>query len=360
MTQLFKFLAHFLVVCFFLVERSSASPSNRDKHEFDIKESIEIIINHPLNKERPASYLLGPPLSEEEIFFTLQPVLEIRDDSHFEQLFQLYKVTDGLKTLEAEADGHPLKDIWLIPGYYLMSLREVVETLLIMTRTSDVWNPSWLPLFASRAGDFVVYDTEDGHIHEFLTKESLRWEVAPNIQAFLEGIAKKLRDGRIRLNENGLFDEITTDAQTHEGLEDNILDALFLSANIENIFESEILMEEENVGAPPNLFFKCKKMPNVCQNIRNAIKMNKPRSLQRITNTNQIKKNRQAACGKSKCKGKKNSCDEYPFASTSQGGAGATIMCVALSENNSQGGQLNVFYRKKSVGNNDWFYMKSP
>ncbi|KAL3836378.1 hypothetical protein ACJMK2_021811 [Sinanodonta woodiana] len=102
----------------------------REKNELDIKESLDIIMNHPLNKDRPASYLLGPPMTEEEIILTLQPV---------------YKVTHGLKTLEAEADGHPLKDIWLIPGYYLLSLREVVETLLIMTRTSGVWNPSWLP-----------------------------------------------------------------------------------------------------------------------------------------------------------------------------------------------------------------------
>ncbi|KAL3836342.1 hypothetical protein ACJMK2_021775 [Sinanodonta woodiana] len=360
MAQLFNILAPFLVACFFLVERSSASPSSRDKDEFDINESIVIIINHPLNKERPASYLLGPPLTEEEIFFTLQPVLEIRDDSHFEQLFQLYKVTDGLKTLEAEADGHPLKDIWLIPGYYLLSLREVVETLTIMTRTSDVWNPSWLPLFASRAGDFLVYDTEDGHIHEFLTKESLRWEVAPNIQTFLEGIANKLRDGRILLNENGLLEEISMDAQTHEGLEDKILDALYLSANTENTLESEILMEEENVGAPPDLYFKCQKMPNVCQNIKNAIQMNKPRLLKRIKDKNKIRQNRRLACGKSKCTGINNSCDEYPFASTSQGGAGATIMCVPLSENNSQGGQLSGFFKSKSIGNNAWFNMKSP
>ncbi|KAK3578784.1 hypothetical protein CHS0354_030200 [Potamilus streckersoni] len=228
-----------------------------------------------------------------------------------------------------------------------------------MTKTSGIWNPTWLPLFASRAGDFLVYDIKNGHIHELFTKESLEWEVAPNIQEFLQGIARKLRNGRILLNENGLFDVISTDVQTHEVREDKILDDLYLSANAEKYFNLEILVEEDNVAAP-DLYFKCTKMPNVCQNIINAINSGKPRSLQRITDKNQIRKNRRLACGSVKCSGSKNSCDEYPFASTSQGGAGSTTMCVALSENNSQGGQLAVFYRKNKVGNYNWFYMKSP
>ncbi|KAL3836341.1 hypothetical protein ACJMK2_021808 [Sinanodonta woodiana] len=359
MTQLFTILALFLMGCFFLMERSSALPSSREKDELDIKESLGIIMNHPLNKDRPASYLLGPPLTEEDIILTLQPVLENGDRSEFEQLIQLYKVTNGLKTLEAEADGHPLKDIWLIPGYYLLSLREVVETLTIMTRTSGVWNKSWLPLFASRAGDFLVYDTENGHIHEILTKESLKWEVAPNIQTFLHGIVKSLRDGRILLNENGLLEEISMDAQTHEVHEDKILNDLYLPVNAKSNFNLEILVEEENVAAP-DLVFDCTNMPNVCQNIRNAINSGKTRSLQRITDQNQIKKNRQAACGKVTCTAPNNSCDEYPFASTSQGGAGATTKCVPLSENNSQGGQLAGFYKKNNIGDKDWFNMKSP
>ena len=40
-----------------------------------------------------------------------------------------------------------------------------------------------------------------------------------------------------------------------------------------------------------------------------------------------------------------NSCDEYPFASTQEGGGGAILRCVALADNASQGGQLGAFYR---------------
>lgn len=40
----------------------------------------------------------------------------------------------------------------------------------------------------------------------------------------------------------------------------------------------------------------------------------------------------------------KTQCDEYPFASTRQGGSNAILRCVALRDNASQGGQLGAFY----------------
>ncbi|RYP65655.1 hypothetical protein DL771_008207 [Monosporascus sp. 5C6A] len=45
-----------------------------------------------------------------------------------------------------------------------------------------------------------------------------------------------------------------------------------------------------------------------------------------------------------------SSCDEYPFASTLEGGAGATLRCVDPSENNSQGGSLSSFYQTIAAG----------
>jgi Deoxyribonuclease NucA/NucB len=43
------------------------------------------------------------------------------------------------------------------------------------------------------------------------------------------------------------------------------------------------------------------------------------------------------------------SCDEYPFASTLEGGAGASIAPVPVSEQNSQGGTLSSFYQQNNV-----------
>jgi len=48
-----------------------------------------------------------------------------------------------------------------------------------------------------------------------------------------------------------------------------------------------------------------------------------------------------------------NSCDEYPFASTHEGGAGAILRCVDSTENSSEGGQLGNFY--KTINDGDQF-----
>jgi uncharacterized protein YuzB (UPF0349 family) len=48
-----------------------------------------------------------------------------------------------------------------------------------------------------------------------------------------------------------------------------------------------------------------------------------------------------------------NSCDEYPFASTEEGGTGAILRCVDSTENSSEGGQLGNFY--KTINDGDQF-----
>lgn len=50
-----------------------------------------------------------------------------------------------------------------------------------------------------------------------------------------------------------------------------------------------------------------------------------------------------------------NSCDEFPFASTQEGGSGARLRCVDSTENSSEGGQLGAFYR--TINDGDQFGM---
>ena len=52
------------------------------------------------------------------------------------------------------------------------------------------------------------------------------------------------------------------------------------------------------------------------------------------------------------------SCDEYPFASTYEGGTGAVIAAVPIKENSSQGGQLSAFYRKNDIQDGGCFEVK--
>jgi hypothetical protein len=43
------------------------------------------------------------------------------------------------------------------------------------------------------------------------------------------------------------------------------------------------------------------------------------------------------------------SCDEFPFASTTAGGADAIVMGVARRENNTQGGLISAFMQKNEI-----------
>ncbi|MFJ6200196.1 NucA/NucB deoxyribonuclease domain-containing protein [Micromonospora sp. NPDC092111] len=94
-------------------------------------------------------------------------------------------------------------------------------------------------------------------------------------------------------------------------------------------------------------------MPNIANNIRAAFADGKPMVLNRTMIEADINANRAAACA-GFC-GAPLSPDEYPFASSMQGGAGARILGVPLQEQRRQGGVLSAFYRKFGIGQGDPF-----
>jgi Deoxyribonuclease NucA/NucB len=84
--------------------------------------------------------------------------------------------------------------------------------------------------------------------------------------------------------------------------------------------------------------------------------------LHRITNPTQITANRNVLCPRSRPRPAGMSCDEYPFASTKEGGNGAPPNSrgwawVPAGEQNSQGGLLNTFYNDNRVLNEDAFWV---
>lgn len=108
----------------------------------------------------------------------------------------------------------------------------------------------------------------------------------------------------------------------------------------------------------PTIRFPCSRMRNVCANIRNAFRMGKPKQLQRTTNRSQIRRNRrQSGCGGLGRRTGYN-CDEYPFASTFQGGRGAVVRLVPIRENSIQGGMLAAFYRRNRIGHGGCFRVR--
>ena len=103
----------------------------------------------------------------------------------------------------------------------------------------------------------------------------------------------------------------------------------------------------------------------IAKNIHTAInKENQPSTLTRDSTL--ANKNRLASCqkGRADALGDKPepkgwSCDEYPFATTKEGGEDARVQWVPISENNKQGGRVSNFYRENQVLKGDKFIVKA-
>lgn len=79
-------------------------------------------------------------------------------------------------------------------------------------------------------------------------------------------------------------------------------------------------------------------MPNIAKNIQSALDEGHPGILSRTADNSLIRSNRAAACEGFCGPG---SPDEYPFASTLQGGAGARVAGVPIGEQRIQGGRFS-------------------
>ena len=109
----------------------------------------------------------------------------------------------------------------------------------------------------------------------------------------------------------------------------------------------------------PELEIDEAKMPKIYKHIKDAIADGKPCILTRETDKAKIKENRKKATdGFTPPNDTDTSPDEYPFASTKEGGEGASVKGVPLKEQRVQGGVLSAFYRKHKIKDGDKFKIK--
>lgn len=94
------------------------------------------------------------------------------------------------------------------------------------------------------------------------------------------------------------------------------------------------------------------RTPKIAINDKSAIDAGKPMLLHYAPGMNDI--NREFAGCTSAWQGPQ-SCDEYPFASTFEGGLGAQTMGVPVSEQGDQGRDLSAFYRSNKMRKGDPF-----
>ena len=91
-----------------------------------------------------------------------------------DDLESLLEWHDGL-----DCDGTvAMGDIWMIPGFYLMSLDEAAfEYEQIQGFHDDRWDPCWWPVFENSGGDFIVVALPpdgDGGVYYFFN-EATEW-----------------------------------------------------------------------------------------------------------------------------------------------------------------------------------------
>ena len=105
----------------------------------------------------------------------------------------------------------------------------------------------------------------------------------------------------------------------------------------------------------PTVEIDANRMPTIARNIQSALDEGHPSVLNRTTDQDLISSNRAAATRGFEGAG---SPDEYPFASTYQGGAGARVEEVPLGEQRIQGGVLSRFYAQNGIGEGDPFAVR--
>lgn len=115
---------------------------------------------------------------------------------------------------------------------------------------------------------------------------------------------------------------------------------------------------EEKGDELPTLVFTRSSFPNIAKNIRAALNEGKPEVLTRLAGRSKIRANRRAALRGAPRPAAGMSLDEYPMASTHEGGAGSRVMAVPANEQNSQGGTMSSFYQKHKLVDGDKFRVK--
>ena len=109
--------------------------------------------------------------------------------------------------------------------------------------------------------------------------------------------------------------------------------------------------EQDRERRLPVFVVDARRTPAIAAHIRTAQAAGKPAILHRVSP--RPRNRRPGACRGWRGPG---SCDEYPFASTAEGGPGkASIASVPLWEQRRQGGDLLAFYRRHRIGNGDAF-----
>jgi hypothetical protein len=163
----------------------------------DIGGLIDRIFDHLARIGRPVARLRGSPQDPLSVrrriaALGLEPPVDV---------IEAYSAADGTTT----RTGDSLEAIWLFPGYYWMSLDQVVGAYHALRR-NDQWSSDWLPVFASGGGDFYAVScraSDQGGVVGFILGETDQYVEHDSLGALFEIIERSLAESAFFVGAKG-------------------------------------------------------------------------------------------------------------------------------------------------------------
>ncbi len=169
-----------------------------------------------------------------------------------------------------------------------------------------------------------------------------------DVQGYLQGQKERGKE---------IIDEIPYVGEAKAASEGDVIGVLLAMIPGGSFFKKGKKLKDK-IDDLPEVEFDEDAMPNIVQNIEEAFDSGVDDVLTRETSKSQIRKNRREALrGKTK-EADDTSLDEFPFASSKEGGEGAHVKEVPVNEQHKQGGILSGFFRKNQIKDGDKFRVK--
>lgn len=167
-----------------------------------ITAGLNRLYSHLLRLNRPVASLLEPGLDRGLVFSQFEK-LGLNSNEALIELFTWRNGTDPTA-------GRSLGELWVFPGYYLMSLNEACDAYRFLVEMYEYtsWPRTWFPLFGSGTGDYYAIilengPSDDGEIVNFLNEVLERHIHYHTLANMLETLAECYSCGALYVDQNG-------------------------------------------------------------------------------------------------------------------------------------------------------------